>query len=274
MLMELPPSINVLGEPVVSHLGLDHQGDSAWVLDSWRVVLAAPSDWLLRPVEELGDVHLGHRVDGDGAGDDLLLALRVESCEGVERAGHAAEFSAVWRVVVGVLPRSPCLLDLLERVAVGGRVHGGLPFPSVKCTRLVKEGRGVEPWFRLVVSAIAALPPVAAEALRLALRVPSICDEVDSPVTAALAGEASVDVTEIGSSSVVAAARAALSSRLIVGFLVLVFLRVPFGDLQEVWFVVECAVHSFELGDLGLVAARGLEAVDRGVWVDADRVVP
>src|SRR4051812_42850564 len=143
MLMELPPSINVLGEPVVSHLGLDYQGDSAWVLDARRVVLEAPSDWLLRPIEELGNVHLGYRVDGDDAGDDLLLALRVEACEGVERAGHAAEFSVVWRVVVGVLPRSPCLLDLLERVAVGGRVRCGLPFPVVKRTRLVKEGSRV-----------------------------------------------------------------------------------------------------------------------------------
>ena len=65
-----------------------------------------------------------------------------------------------------------------------------------------------------------------------------------------------------------------MSSRLVVGFLVWVFLRLPFCDLQEIWYVVECAVRSFELGDQGLVAARGLEAVERGVWVDADRVVP
>src|SRR3954466_11015725 len=112
----------------------------------------------------------------------------------MERAGHITKFSAVWRVVVGVLPRSPCLLNLPESVAVGGRVCSGLPFPAVKHTQLVKEGRGVEPWFRLVVAAVAALPSVAAEALGLALRVPGVGDEVESPVTAALAGEASVAV--------------------------------------------------------------------------------
>src|SRR3954471_17193282 len=109
-------------------------------------------------------------------------------------ASYTAEFSAVLRVVIGVLPCSPCLLDLLERVEVGGRVRGGLPFPAVKRTRLVKEGHGVEPWFRLVVAVVAALPSVAAEALGLALRVPDVGDEVDSPVTAALSGEASVAV--------------------------------------------------------------------------------
>ena len=65
-----------------------------------------------------------------------------------------------------------------------------------------------------------------------------------------------------------------MAARLVVGFLVWVFLRVSFGDLKEVRYVVECAVCSFELGNQGLVAARGLEAVDCGVWVDADRVVP
>src|SRR3954471_17154956 len=74
-------------------------------------------------------------------------------------ASYTAEFSAVLRVVIGVLPCSPCLLDLLERVEVGRRVRGGLPFPAVKRTRLVKEGRGVEPWFRLVVATVAAMPP-------------------------------------------------------------------------------------------------------------------
>src|SRR3954465_10061208 len=147
---------------------------------SWRLQV------LLRPVEELGNVHLGHRVDGDGAGDDLLIALRVEACEGMERAGHFAEFSAVWRVVVGVLPCSPCLLDPPEGVAVGGCVRCGLPFPAMKRTRLVKEGRGAEPWLGLVVAA------VAAEALGLTLCVTGVGDEVDSPVTAALASEASV----------------------------------------------------------------------------------
>src|SRR3954470_2564769 len=112
----------------------------------------------------------------------------------MERAGHIAEFSAVWRIVVGVLPRSSCLLNLPESVAVGGRVRGGIPFPAVKRTRLVKEGRGIEPWFHLVVAAVAALPSVAAEALGLALRVPGVGDEVDSPVTSTLAGEASVAV--------------------------------------------------------------------------------
>src|SRR3954462_12436749 len=170
-----------LGEPVVSHLGLDHQGDSAWVLDSWRVVLAAPSDWLLRPVEELGDVHLGHRIDGDGAGDDLLLALRIEACEGMERAGHVAEFSAVWRVVVGVLPCSPCLLNLPEGVAVGSRVRCGLPFPAMKRTRLVKEGRGVEPWLGLVVATVAALSSVATEGFGLALCMPGMATKSTRP---------------------------------------------------------------------------------------------
>src|SRR3954465_6957329 len=155
---------------------------------SWRLQV------LLRPVEELGNVHLGHRVDGDGAGDDLLIALRVEACEGMERAGHFAEFSAVWRVVVGVLPCSPCLLDLPEGVAVGGCVRYGLPFPAMKRRRLVKEGRRVEPWLGLVVAAVAALSSVAAEALGLALCVPGVGDEVDSPVAAALASEASVAV--------------------------------------------------------------------------------
>ena len=65
-----------------------------------------------------------------------------------------------------------------------------------------------------------------------------------------------------------------MTSRLVVGFLVWVFLRIPFGDLEEVRNVIECARVSLELGDQRLVAARGLEAVDRGVWVDADRVVP
>ena len=65
-----------------------------------------------------------------------------------------------------------------------------------------------------------------------------------------------------------------MTTRLVVGFLIWVFLRVPFGDLKEVRYVVECAGMSFELGDQGLVAARGLEAVDRGVRVDAGRVVP
>ena len=73
-------------------------------------------------------------------------------------------------------------------------MHGGLPLPVVKRTRLVKEGRGVEPWFRLVIAAVAALTSVAAEALGLALRVPGVGDEVDSPVTAALASEACVAV--------------------------------------------------------------------------------
>ena len=141
-----------------------------------------------------GDVYLGHRVDGDGAGDDLLLALRVEACEGVERAGHTAEFSAAWWVVVGVLPRSPRFLNLLERVAVGGRVRGGLPFPAVEGTWLVKEGRRIEPWLVLVIAAIAPLPSVAAEALGFARCVSGVGDEVDSPITAALAGEASVAV--------------------------------------------------------------------------------
>ena len=135
-----------------------------------------------------------YRVDGDGAGDDLLLALRVEACEGMERAGHFAEFSAVWRVVVGVLPRSPCLLDLPEGVAVGGGVRCGFSFPAMERTWLVKEGHGIEPWFVLVIAAIAALPSVAAVALGLALCVPGVSDEVESPVTTALAGEASVAV--------------------------------------------------------------------------------
>ena len=65
-----------------------------------------------------------------------------------------------------------------------------------------------------------------------------------------------------------------MASRLVVGFLVWIFLRVLFGDLEEVWYVFEHARMSLELGDQGLVAARGLEAVDRSVWVDADRVVP
>ena len=73
-------------------------------------------------------------------------------------------------------------------------MRGGLPFPAVKHTRLVKEGRGVEPWLGLVVVAVAALSPVAAEAFGLALCVPGIGDEVDLPVTAALTGEASVAV--------------------------------------------------------------------------------
>ena len=64
-----------------------------------------------------------------------------------------------------------------------------------------------------------------------------------------------------------------MASRLVVGFLVWVFLRVSFGDLEEVGDVVECARVSLELCDQGLVAARGLEAMDRGVRVDADRVV-
>src|SRR4051812_3117330 len=106
----------------------------------------------------------------------------------MERAGHVAEFSAVWRVVVGVLPCSSCLLNLPEGVAVGGRVRCGLPFPAMKRTRLVKEGRGVEPWLGLVVAAIAA------KAFGIALCVPCVDDEVDSPVTAALASEASVAV--------------------------------------------------------------------------------
>ena len=49
--------------------------------------------------------------------------------------------------------------------------------------------------------------------------------------------------------SVVVAVRAALTSRLVVGFLVWVFLRVSFGDLKEVRYVVECAGMSLELGD-------------------------
>ncbi len=64
----------------------------------------------------------------------------------------------------------------------------------MKRTWLVKEGRGVEPFLGLVVAAVAALSSVAAKALGLALRVPGVGDEVDSPVTAALAGEASAAV--------------------------------------------------------------------------------
>src|SRR3954469_25316699 len=94
----------------------------------------------------------------------------------MERAGHVAEFSAVWRVVVGVLPRSPCLLNLPESVEVGGRVCCGFPFPAMKRTGLVKEGRGVEPWLGLVVAAVAALSSVAAEAFGLALCVPIAVD--------------------------------------------------------------------------------------------------
>src|SRR3954466_3436531 len=101
----------------------------------------------------------------------------------MERAGHFSEFSAVWRVVVGVLPRSPRLLDLPEGVAVGGGVRCGLPFPAMKRTWLVKESCGVDPWVGLVVAAIADLSSVAAEALGLMLRMPSVGDEVDSPVT-------------------------------------------------------------------------------------------
>src|SRR4051812_47074717 len=112
----------------------------------------------------------------------------------MERAGHVAEFSAVWRVVVGVLPRSPCLLNLPEGVAVGGRMRCGFPFPAMKRTRLVKEGRRVEPRLGFEVAAVVALSSVAKEALGLALCVPGVGDEVDSPVTAALAGEASVAV--------------------------------------------------------------------------------
>ena len=73
-------------------------------------------------------------------------------------------------------------------------MRGGLSFPAMKRTRLVKEGRGVEPWLGLVVAAVAALSSVAAEAFGLVLHVPGVGDEVDSPVTAALAGEASVAV--------------------------------------------------------------------------------
>ncbi len=79
-------------------------------------------------------------------------------------------------------------------MAVGGCVRCRLPFPAMKRTRLVKEGRGVEPWLGLVVAAVAALSSVAEEALGLALCVPGVGDEVDSPVTAALAGEVSVAV--------------------------------------------------------------------------------
>src|SRR3954463_6772497 len=102
----------------------------------------------------------------------------------MERAGHFAEFSAIWQVVVGVLPCSPCLLDLPEGVVVGGCVRCGLPFPAMKRTRLVKEGRRVEPWLGLIVAAVAALSSVAtlssvaAEALGLALCVPGVGDEV------------------------------------------------------------------------------------------------
>ena len=90
--------------------------------------------------------------------------------------------------------RLPCLLNLPESVVVGGCVRCGLPFPAMKRTRLVKEGRRVEPWLGLVVAAVAALSSVAAEALGLALHVPGVGDEVDSPVTAVLASEASVAV--------------------------------------------------------------------------------
>ena len=39
-----------LGQPVVGHLWPDHQVDSPWILNSWRVVLATLGDALFRPV--------------------------------------------------------------------------------------------------------------------------------------------------------------------------------------------------------------------------------
>ena len=95
---------------------------------------------------------------------------------------------------------------------------------------LIEQGGGVE--FRprrvvgTVVPAVAVVSSIAAVVLEVALAVAGVGDEVDSPVRAALAGDAGVAVAHIALSPIVVAAGVASSSRLIVKVLVGVFLRI------------------------------------------------
>ncbi|KAK1627689.1 hypothetical protein QYE76_002004 [Lolium multiflorum] len=96
ILMELPPVHRGLGEPNVSDLGLDYQGDSPWILDSGRVSFATPSDTLLGPIEPARDVS-DDNVHGNCTGQNFLVAQVTHSIEGAECAGVATE------TILGVL---------------------------------------------------------------------------------------------------------------------------------------------------------------------------
>src|SRR3954447_17241632 len=141
------------GEPIVAYFRSHNEGAPPGVFDPAGVVFAAPADWLLGPVKVASGVS-GDSVDRDRSCEDLLVPTVVESNEGVERASFAAEARFVVASLLGVgspvvvvvvvavvvVPIAPDLLDLLERVALAGRVPGWEPLPAVEDARLVHGG--------------------------------------------------------------------------------------------------------------------------------------
>src|SRR3954471_8642308 len=139
------------GEPIVAFFWSHDEGTPPGVFDPAGVVFAAPADWLLGPVKVASGVG-SDSVDGDRSCEDLLFTAVVESNEGVKRAHFAAKS---WVIVAGLLgvgspvvvvvvavvvPIAPDLFDLLEQLALAGRVPGREPFFAVEDARLVHGG--------------------------------------------------------------------------------------------------------------------------------------
>ena len=99
------------------------ESDSPWALAPWGLVVAAPRDIVLRPVEPTRDVRC---YMTDSSRQHLLLAAICDSSEDVETAGIFAEGLAIILPLVGCRCSSRCgkleLLDLLPIVTLGGGV--------------------------------------------------------------------------------------------------------------------------------------------------------
>jgi hypothetical protein len=120
---------------------------------------------------------------------------------------------------------------------------------------------------------VAAVATIAENGLGVARVVAGVGNEFHAAIAVALAGVASVAVTELAV-PVIGPRGSASSAEFVIGVLVWVFLSIVLGNLDEVRDRVDCPVEPFDLGDQGLIFASVLEAVDCGIGVDVGCVHP